>query len=248
MATKLSPILARFSLRRAIAGFVFPPLLAYAFQPFPDVYLTFPQRLVFWIGVIGLALCVTWIARKLTQKYFADAHFSARDFALVLVILTIFVPSLWLLSYLLVLAGGQKAPGVMSVAYYGALFATGLVLVRGHNPAERSAEEDSPPLPRLAKRLPDAFKGQIYRLTVRDHFVDVVTSEGTFTIRSRFTDAIAEMEPVPGHCTHRSHWVADNAIEEVERRGGKTFLRLKNNDIVPVSRKYKPMLERDGVI
>ena len=248
MTTKLNSILTEFSLRRAIAGLVFPLLLAYAFQPFQDVYLTFSQRLVFWIGVIGLALCVTWVARKLTQKYFADTHFSARDIALVLIILTLFVPSLWLMSCLVLTVGGQQAPGVLSVAHYGALFATGLVLVRGHNPAEPSEVRGLPMQPRLAKRLPDKFSGRIFRLTVRDHFVDVVTSEGTFTIRSRFTDAIAEMEPVEGHCTHRSHWVVDDAIQGVERQAGKTFLRLRNNDLVPVSRKYKPKLETDGVI
>ncbi|WP_170761706.1 LytTR family DNA-binding domain-containing protein [Ruegeria lacuscaerulensis] len=248
MAIKLNSILTELSLRRAIAGLVFPPLLAYTFQPFPDVYLTFLQRLVFWIGVICLALCVTWIARRLTQQYFTDAHFSARDLALVLIILTIFVPCLWLLSFLLFTVGGQQAPGVLSVANYGGLFATGLVLVRGHSSAELPVEEVLVPSPRLTKRLPDAFKGRVYRLTVRDHFVDVVTSEGTFTIRLRFSDAIAEMEPVSGHCTHRSHWVADDAIEGVTRQAGKTFLRLKNKDLVPVSRKYKPMLERDGVI
>ncbi|MES0825971.1 LytTR family DNA-binding domain-containing protein [Ruegeria sp. SCP11] len=85
-------------------------------------------------------------------------------------------------------------------------------------------------------------------MTVRDHSVEVVTSEGTITIRSRFTDAIAEMELVSGHCAHRSHWVADDAIVGVERKGGMTFLRLRNNDLVPVSRKYKPMLEQDGIV
>ena len=68
------------------------------------------------------------------------------------------------------------------------------------------------------------------------------------TIRSRFYDAVAEMEPVQGHFTHRSHWVVDRAISGVERQGGKTALRLSNGDLVPVSRTYKPMLEQDGVV
>ncbi|WP_254437999.1 LytTR family DNA-binding domain-containing protein [Ruegeria arenilitoris] len=223
-------------------------MLASAFQPFPAIDLSFAQRLVFWIGVLSLALCVARIARKVTHTYFADAHFSWRDTALVLVILGLFVPSLWLLSYLLITVTGQQAPGFLSVAPYGALFATGLVLVREHSQTEPSEEEVASVAPRLAKRLPDTFKGQIYRLTVRDHAVEVVTSEGIFTIRSRFTDAIAEMEPVPGHCTHRSHWVVDAAIAGTERQSGKTFVRLKNGDLVPVSRKYKPMLEQDGIL
>ncbi|WP_170553795.1 LytTR family DNA-binding domain-containing protein [Ruegeria atlantica] len=243
------PILAEFTLRRVIAGVGFPPLLASAFQPFPAIYLTYPQRLVFWIGVLGLALCVTWIVRRVSRKFFAEAHFSWRDIALVFFILVLFVPSMWLMSYLLFSAGGQQAPDVLAVAPYGALFATGLVLVRGYSHADEPVQDQiAPPSPRLTKRLPESFSGQIYRLTVRDHAVDVVTSAGTFTIRSRLTDAIAEMEPVPGHCTHRSHWVADDAIVGVEKLDGKSFLRLKNTDLVPISRKYKPGLELDGLI
>ncbi|WP_170385031.1 LytTR family DNA-binding domain-containing protein [Ruegeria atlantica] len=243
-----SSILPALTLRRAIAGLAFPPLLACAFQPFPDLYLSYVQRLVFWVGVMTLALSTAWVVRGLAQRFLADTRFSWRDMALVAVILALFVPPLWLMSYLLITVGGHQAPGILSVTPYGALFATGLVLARGYSQAEPQQESTVRPLPRLVKRLPDSFSGQIFRLTVRDHSVDVVTSEGTFTIRSRFTDAIAEMEPVPGHCTHRSHWVADDAIVGAERQAGKTFVRLKNNDLVPVSRKYKPMLEQDGLL
>lgn len=243
-----SSILPALTLRRAIAGFAFPPLLACAFQPFPDLDLTYVQRLVFWVGVMALALCTTWVVKGLAQRFFADPRFSWRDIALVAVILALIVPPLWLMSYLLITIGGHQAPDVLSVTPYGALFATGLVLARGYSLAKPQQENAARPLPRLVKRLPVSFSGQVYRLTVRDHAVDVVTSEGTFTIRSRFTDAIAEMEPVPGHCTHRSHWVTDDAIVRAERQAGKTFVRLKNNDLVPVSRKYKPMLEQDGLL
>ncbi|MDX1742426.1 MAG: LytTR family DNA-binding domain-containing protein [Ruegeria sp.] len=243
-----NPFLAELKVRSVVAGLVFPPLLACAFQPFPMLYLSFSERLVFWFGVMGLALFVIWVSKTVTRTYFADAYFSWRDAALVALILGLFVPSMWLLSYLLFSLAGQPAPGMLSVARYGALLATGLVLTRGYNQPTAPLSETAPVSPRLAKRLPGSFRGQIYRLTVRDHFVDVVTTEGTFTIRSRFTDAIAEMEPVSGHCTHRSHWVTDAAIDRVEKRGGKTFLRLKNKDLVPVSRKYKPQLEQDGLL
>ena len=153
-----------------------------------------------------------------------------------------------MLAWVLFTFGGQMVPGAQTVAIYGVLFATGLVLVQR---SDLNVSADPVPevkMPRLFKRLPPGFDGQIHRLTVRDHNVDVVTSDGTFTVRSRFTDAIAEMEPVSGHCSHRSHWVVDASIVDVEKTGGKTFLRLVNGDRVPVSRKYKPMLEKDGLI
>jgi DNA-binding LytR/AlgR family response regulator len=75
-----------------------------------------------------------------------------------------------------------------------------------------------------------------------------VTDRGTETLRLRLSDAIDEMEPVEGLCTHRSHWVALAAITASERRQGKLFVRLSNGERVPVTRTYAPKLEAAGVI
>ncbi len=242
---KLSPIFSLVSLQRLAAGLVFIPLLAYSFAPFRDMTLPFSQRMVFWTGVMLLALAATWSAGKLVRERLNRSGLLVRDFAFVLLILTLFAPSLWLLTWILFTLNGLMAPGILKVAPYGLLFATGLLLVRQR---EETAAPLYEPRPRLFNRLPAKFEGQVYRLTVRDHYVDVVTSDGTFTIRSRFTDAIAEMEPVQGHCTHRSHWVVDSAIVGVEKEKGKSFLHLSNGDQVPVSRKYKQQLVDDGLL
>nr|WP_235789874.1 LytTR family DNA-binding domain-containing protein [Ruegeria pomeroyi] len=132
------------------------------------------------------------------------------------------------------------------MARYGIIFASGLIILRRGVLSGNAVEK--PPQPRIYKRLPEGFSEQILRLTVRDHSVDVVTDQGVHTIRSRFGDAIDEMSPIAGHCTHRSHWVTEAAIESVERSGGKTHLRLTNGDLIPVSRKYRPGLEDAGII
>jgi len=86
------------------------------------------------------------------------------------------------------------------------------------------------------------------RFRQRDHFVDVITDTGTQTLRLRFADAVDEMEPAKGFLTHHSHWMSQDAIEGVERQDGKLFLRLNNNDIVPVSRTYRPALADAGIL
>ncbi len=237
--------MAQVYLQRILAGLVFIPLMAYSFAPFRDMTLSFVERLVFWSGVMLLALAATWAAGKLVRDRLLRAGLLLRDLAFALLILILFAPALWGLTWVLFTLNGLMAPGLLVVVPYGVLFATGLLLVRERDQPDVLEEEVKP---RLCSRLPSGFQGQIYRLTVRDHSVDVVTSEGTFTIRSRFTDAIAEMEPVSGHCTHRSHWIVDAAITGIERQNGKIFLRLCNDDLVPVSRKYKPMLEEDGLL
>ncbi|KIC41271.1 histidine kinase [Ruegeria sp. ANG-R] len=245
MMSKLSPIISFCSLQRVVAGLVFIPLLAYSFAPFRDMTLSFSQRLLFWTGVMLLALTATWTAGKLVRERLCRSGLLVRDLVFALLILMLFAPSLWLLTWTVFTLNGLMAPGLLVVVPYGVLFATGLLLVRQR---EDTAMPEEPQKPRLYTRLPDTFQGQVCRLTVRDHCVDVVTTEGTFTIRSRFTDAIAEMEPVPGHCTHRSHWIVDAAIVGVDKEGGKSFLRLSNGDQVPVSRKYKQQLVKDGLL
>ncbi|WP_322866386.1 LytTR family DNA-binding domain-containing protein [Aquicoccus sp. G2-2] len=102
--------------------------------------------------------------------------------------------------------------------------------------------------PRLLLRLPEDARAPVLRLSSRDHQVEVVTRLGAVLIRMRLADAIAEMEPVPGYGTHRSHWVAAAAIEGVEQDGNRTFLLLVNGDRVPVGKKYRPGLESMGVL
>lgn len=106
-----------------------------------------------------------------------------------------------------------------------------------------------PPRARLMRRLPDALQdASVLRLSGRDHTVEVVTDRGTATLRLRLSDAIDEMEPVEGVCTHRSHWVACAAITGHTTEGGKLFVTLASGDRVPVSRNYRPRLESLGLV
>ncbi len=231
--------------QRLVASVVLVPLLAYSFAPFHGMDLSFVLRLVFWAGVLVLAVSITWLAGKVVRERMRHRSVFLRDAAFALAILILFAPSLWLLACLVFACGGQSPPGIVSAMPYGVMFASGILLVRQQ---AEDVTQETLPQPRLVSRLPDSFDGEIYHLSVRDHLVHVATSQGRFTIRSRFTDAIAEMEPIAGHCTHRSHWVTEAAISGVEKQAGRTFLRMCNGDLIPVSRKYHPALEQAGLI
>lgn len=127
--------------------------------------------------------------------------------------------------------------------------ATAAAAVPDPEPVPQPDPELAPPAePRLMRRLPPDFAGPILRLTSEDHFVDVIASDHRHRLRMRLADAMDEMDPVEGYCTHRSHWVARDAIEGAERDGVKVMLRLSNGDLVPVSRTYRPKLEAAGLI
>lgn len=102
--------------------------------------------------------------------------------------------------------------------------------------------------PRLLRRLPDYDTGQILRLVGDGHHVHVVTDRSSFDLRMRFSDAVQEMEGVPGFRAHRSHWVAERAIRSADLRKGRPVLILSNRDEVPVSASYQADLEAAGIL
>ena len=101
---------------------------------------------------------------------------------------------------------------------------------------------------RLLQRLEPHLRGDLWAISVRDHYVDIQTNLGASSILLRFGDAMAEADAVEGAQLHRSHWVAWAAVEAVERDGPKLFVRLKHGARVPVSRNHRAKLEARGLL
>ena len=113
-------------------------------------------------------------------------------------------------------------------------------------PAAAAPAGHPPPRPRLLDRLPTEKRGRITRLSMQDHYVEVHTDRGSALILMRMTDAIAEAEGIDGLRIHRSHWVARDAVEQVERRGGRLVLRLRCGAELPVSRSHYDAVRSAG--
>ncbi len=62
----------------------------------------------------------------------------------------------------------------------------------------------------------------------------------------RLADALAELAGAHGFRTHRSWWVAAEAIEAVRWRRGGGEARLAGDLTAPVSRTYAPALREAG--
>ena len=102
--------------------------------------------------------------------------------------------------------------------------------------------------PRLLKRLPNHAEGPILRVSGKGHFVEIVTATGRYQIRMRLADAVDEMDSVDGFFTHRSHWVAREAIYDVERKGGKHFVVSADEERIPISKGKLTELEEAGFV
>ncbi|MEQ1405212.1 LytTR family DNA-binding domain-containing protein [Neorhizobium sp. Rsf11] len=90
--------------------------------------------------------------------------------------------------------------------------------------------------PEILSRLKPQNRGPLVRLSVEDHYTEVVTTRGRELILLRFADALRELGTTPGLQVHRSHWVADQHVEKLRRDGGKLFVVMKDGVEVPISR------------
>lgn len=108
---------------------------------------------------------------------------------------------------------------------------------------------EAPPPPKFLERLPLKLRGaEVWAVEAEDHYLRLHTSKGQDLILMRLADAIAELEGIEGAQTHRSWWVARDAIVDARRGDGRATLTLKDGAEVPVSRTYAGALRERGWI
>ena len=110
------------------------------------------------------------------------------------------------------------------------------------------AEATAPAVPGILERLPRPQRGRLLALSVKDHYVEVLTDRGKALVLMRLSDAIKETGSVAGLQIHRSHWVALDAVSRVVRADGKVAVELPNGDRLPVSRGFLPAARQAGLV
>ncbi|WP_313453610.1 LytTR family DNA-binding domain-containing protein [Brevundimonas sp.] len=107
--------------------------------------------------------------------------------------------------------------------------------VRTHAPAPNEPARPA----RFLERLPLKLKGAaIQAVQAEDHYLRIHTDRGSDLILMRLSDAVEELEGLEGAQTHRSWWVAREAVRGVERGDGRAVLTLEGGLRAPVSRRY----------
>lgn len=119
---------------------------------------------------------------------------------------------------------------------------------RVHGTETGSSPAQSDPAPsrtaRLSARLSAAIRSDILALQAEDHYVRVHTRAGSELLLMRISDAILELDGLPGTRAHRSWWVSDAAIVSTVRRARRTVHILANGVRVPVSRRAAAEIDR----
>lgn len=100
---------------------------------------------------------------------------------------------------------------------------------------------------RFLQRLPHRLRGgAIHAVQAEDHYLRIHTDRGSDLILMRLSDALGELAGLEGAQTHRSWWVARDAVEGVRRGDGRARLTLKGGVEAPVSRRYARALRAAG--
>ena len=100
---------------------------------------------------------------------------------------------------------------------------------------------------RFPDRLPMKLRGAAIRaVQAEDHYLRIHTDRGSDLILMRLSDALEELEGLEGARTHRSWWVARDAVRDVARGNGRATLTLDDGLSAPVSRRYARALNEAG--
>lgn len=236
IASKLLPILAIGSFL-SILG------------PYGTHGLGMPGAWLYWTGLIALGWASGWLAGAAFERWQP-----AWPMPLIYLVVSVLVSVPVTLAVLVLqsVTGAavplDQIPVVFVLVWVISAAVTAINWLRD----ERTRQSTSPaqPLPvsrTLTDKLPHRLRrADILALESEDHYLRVHTRAGDALILMRLSDAIEAVAPLDGTRTHRSWWVARDAVERVERGNGRAILHLVGDIAAPVSRTYAPKLREDG--
>jgi hypothetical protein len=212
----------------------------------------FYQRLIYWLGVMGAG----WIWGELSQPWLAKrVDIDERPWSHIFLLTGIVAVPMSLIVWTAtgLVFDGELLPvarlpmllvAVMSITL--AMCTLGVFFGR-ETPVQTHAAADPVQPVRFIERLPLRLRAsRLIAVEAEDHYLRVHTDIGSDLILMRLSDALAELEGLEGAQTHRSWWVAKDAVRDASRANGRATLLLENGLSAPVSRRYSKALRDAG--
>jgi len=206
------------------------------------------SRLLYWVPLIMIgAVMANFVARLVLMVPRAGANLWV--FGVLLAVAVSIPVTVMVATYTSFFIGTplnwQTLPYLFgSVLVISAAMTGIMMLASAPGRVTHAPPQGAPPAQvRFAERLPPKLKGAIvYAVSAEDHYLRLHTSKGAGLILMRLSDAIVELEGLEGAQTHRSWWVAREAVESARRDGDRMTLVLKGGVEAPVSRpNVKPL-------
>ena len=206
-------------------------------------------RVTYWVGVIlGGAIISTGVARLVRGRGWLEER---RWFQAAL-ITALIAPPITIMVWLVTTRVFERAPYGSPFALFPNVLVVTVVLVvltefASRTPLQTHAGAEGAAPARFLERLPFKLRGAaLYAVEAEDHYLRLHTDRGSDLILMRLSDAVAELEGLEGAQTHRSWWVAKDAVVAADRGDGRAVLKLKNGAEAPVSRTYAKALREAG--
>lgn len=147
--------------------------------------------------------------------------------------------------YLLELS--HLAPPSLGLSALVAVFAYRAAdLAKKHRIARLLQQVPEPPLRSIIKSVPHNLGDDLIRAEAQDHYVRLVTTHGTATLKMAFSDCVIALKEFRGVQCHRSHWVRFKHVKKVKRAGSAYVCVLNNEAEIPVSRRRYSELKRNA--
>ena len=206
-------------------------------------------RAAYWVGVIlggaVIGIAVAGVVR-------ARGWLEERPWLQAALITALIAPPITLMVWLVTTAVFERTPHANPLGLFPHVLLVTAVLVvltefANRQPLQTHAAAAGATPPRFLERIPMKLRGgDLYAVEAEDHYLRLHTSRGSDLILLRLSDAVAELEGLEGAQTHRSWWVAKEAVEGVRRSDGRAVLSLKGGLEAPVSRTYARALRDAG--
>jgi hypothetical protein len=208
-------------------------------------------RLAYWmplmLGGTVVGLLLSWAVGRIPRARSNTWAFGATLAVIIAIPITLIV---WGYTHFFFNGASSSFPSLVglfgSVLVISVAMTALMILVTAPGRVTHAPPPGAPaPAVRFMERLPAKLKGAvIYAVSAEDHYLRLHTSKGADLILMRLSDAIAELDGLEGAQTHRSWWVARDAVESARRDGDKMVLTLKGGAEAPVSRpNVRPLRE-----
>tara|TARA_R110002094_G_scaffold69290_4_gene78362 strand:- start:3748 stop:4488 length:741 start_codon:yes stop_codon:yes gene_type:complete len=213
--------------------------------PYQTHQLGFPGVWFYWVGLMSLGWAsnalVTLILARLTGNWPCLAHYALASF-LISVPITVGVVAIQALLSQPFQAAALPVVFILVWVISAAVTTLGWLMER------RAPAPETPAIGRalLDKLPPRLRRAPLLALQSEDHYLRVHTGAGDTLVLMRLSDAMAAVGNLDGRQTHRSWWVARQAVDTVSRGDGRAILTLSNGVQAPVSRSHAPGLRESG--
>lgn len=212
----------------------------------------FGLRLAYWVFVMGVGSVWGHVCSRTLRRI---GGLEDRPWLHVLALTAAIVGPVWVFVWIATgLVFFNRVPSVghlymlfVPVLTVTAAISTLSVFLHRERPVQTHAGPGAPARVRFLDRLPLKLRGaRLIAVESEDHYLRLHTERGSDLILMRLSDAVTELEGLEGAQTHRSWWVARDAVRGAERGDGRATLTLDGGLTAPVSRRYARALREAG--